>query len=456
MATSNWYTGKMVGSATDTICAVASGQGPAGIAVVRISGSQAFDICDRVLRHSRICKSYKGFSLHRAELTEGGEVVDDVLVSVFHAPRSFTGEDTVEISCHGGYIPAAKTISALLSAGCRTAEPGEFSRRAFFNGKLDLSEAEGISDLINARTDKAYRSARGQSSGHLSRHIRGLRDRLLSVLARIEATIDFPEDVGEIDISACFTELSEVQVELDKLHRSSDRGILLRQGAQVVLVGKPNVGKSSLMNALLHNDRAIVSDIPGTTRDTIEEMIDIGGVAVRLWDTAGLRSTADPVEAIGVERSRLAIESADLVLFVRDASALPIDEDYELNDLVSQDRILEVWNKCDLGEYGKLRVSAANGTGIAELEHAIKVRLLGTESYQSEQSVYLAHVYQKTAVRSAITALKNAKETLNLNLPIDLVSVDLQLGLTALGEITGQTTPEDVISEIFSKFCIGK
>jgi tRNA modification GTPase len=441
----------------DTICAVATPNGVGGIAVIRISGPQSFDISDRVLNHRQPCSNYDGYSLHRARVMDQQETVDDVLVSIFRSPKSFTGEDVVEVACHGGIIPVSRTISLLISAGCRSAEPGEFTRRAYMNGKLDLAQAEAVCDLINAKTEQAYRQAQSQHKGMLSDEVEVIRSLLLGVLARIEASIDFPEDVGELDVPFCSVELIRAQEKIEKLLSSADRGILLRRGAQVVLVGCPNVGKSSLMNLLLQHERAIVSDVPGTTRDTLEETLNLNGIAVRLWDTAGLRSTTDRVEAMGVERSHTAINNADLVVLVIDSSIGLCDEDKELINRIPGGRLLVVWNKSDLNSVGDLRVSARTGVGIRELEEAMTRRLLGDGTTQTEgDHAAVAHVHQRQALERSALSIVNAQQTIADGLPADFLSIDVRGSLSALGELTGQTANDDIINEIFYNFCFGK
>jgi len=424
--------------------------------VIRVSGTAAFALSDRILKQRRSLNKYQGHTIHRAVVIDGDQEVDDVLVSVFHAPNSFTGEDTVEISCHGGRIPVSKTLELLIRVGCRAADPGEFTRRAYFNQKLDLAQAEAVCDLINAQTDQAYRQALAMRNGHLSRVVEESRAILLGVLARIEASIDFPEDVGELDFTICLTDIDAVRKLLNPLIESAHRGILIREGAQVVLAGQPNAGKSSLMNALLRTDRAIVTDVPGTTRDTLEERINIGGIAVRLWDTAGLRNTTDLVESLGVGRSRSAIEFADLVVLVVDSTFGIRPEDSELISQIDSRRLLVVWNKCDLAPHGDLRVSAKDGTGIDALEQAIAHRLFSGGNVSAADTATISHVHQRDAVQRALDSLTNADSTITQGLPADFLSIDIRSALSALGELTGQTATDDIINEIFSKFCIGK
>ena len=337
----------------DTICALATPPGTGGLGVIRLSGPRAFAVADAVTERPKNapCHTYAGHTLHRAHVTDAqGETVDDVLLAVFHGPRSYTGEDVVEISGHGGPVPMRRVLSCLLAGGARLAGPGEFTQRAYLNGKMDLAQAEAVGDAIAAGTEEAHRLARRQGEGRLSAAVLSIRDRLLGVLARIEAGIDFPEDVGELDTEFCATELCEADSEIAALLATADRGILYREGLTLVLAGRPNVGKSSLLNALLRTARAIVTPIPGTTRDVIEETLNLRGIPLRAMDTAGLRETEDEVEKIGVQRTRETITSADFVLLVLDASVGETPEDAALRAMLADRPHLVVWNKWDLVE----------------------------------------------------------------------------------------------------------
>ncbi len=448
----------------DTICALATPSGAGGIGVIRVSGLGAFAIADRVSvrRGQKKCVDYSGHTLHRAEITErDGEVIDDVLLAVFHAPRSYTGEDVVEISAHGGPVPLRRIIARLLESGARLARPGEFTQRAFLNGKMDLAQAEAVGDIIAAQTGAAHRLARRQSAGFLSRAVADMRSVVLGVLARIEASIDFPEDVGELDTELCQREIAEAQTRIETLLATADRGILLREGAKIVLAGRPNVGKSSLLNALLQTDRAIVTPVPGTTRDVIEETLNLRGIPVRLTDTAGLRETSDEVERIGVARTRDSLSDADLVVLILDATAGETPEDTALRTELAQHAPLIVWNKWDLLPLEQafpaegLPVSAAICWNIAPLEEALAERILGGAAPAADGAA-VTHARHKHALESARTRLHDARQTLEADLPADFVSIDIRGALEALGLITGETATEDILAEIFSKFCIGK
>lgn len=457
-------TAKAVFDANDTICALATPPGTGGIGVLRVSGPRAFAVVDRVTwrpNHTP-CHAFAGHTLHRADVVQAnGEVIDDVLLAIFHAPRSYTGEDVVEISAHGGPVPLRQILERLREAGSRMARPGEFTQRAFLNGKLDLAQAEAVGDLIAAQTEQAHRLARRQTDGSLSQAVGDIRDLALGVLARIEASIDFPEEVGELDTDACRMELVDAERLVRRLLATADGGILYREGLKVVLAGRPNVGKSSLLNALLRTDRAIVTPVPGTTRDLLEETLNLRGVLMRLVDTAGLRETSDAVEQIGVARTRAGVADADLILLVLDADVGETAEDAALRVEIAPRPHLIVWNKWDLRPGADVPpegvvVSAATGWNLAALEEAIFTRALGGSPGEAAEGVVVTHTRHQAALQAALTGLIDAQETLRAALPADFVSIPLHGVLESLGQITGETAAEDVIHEIFSRFCIGK
>ncbi len=448
----------------DTICALATPSGTGGIGVIRVSGPEAFAAADRISRGLRrkSCAAYAGHTLHRAEIVHPtGEVIDDVLLAVFHAPRSYTGEDVVEISAHGGLLPLRQILARLLECGARLARPGEFTQRAFLNGKMDLAQAEAVGDIIAAQTEQAHRLARRQSEGRLSRAIYEVRGIILGVLAQIEASIDFPEDVGELDTGLCLRELAQAAGRMETLLATADAGILTREGLKVVLAGRPNVGKSSLLNALLRTNRAIVTPVPGTTRDVIEETFNLHGIPLRAVDTAGLRETTDEVEQIGVARTRESLADADLVLLVMDAQTGETPEDTALCTELAAHSPLIIWNKWDLLPESHLTpengvaVSAATGWNLTALEDAIAERVLGGSIPEAE-GTSVTHARHKHALEAALVHVSSARQTLLAALPADFVSIDVQGALSALGAITGETATEDILAEIFSKFCIGK
>ena len=443
----------------ETICALATPSGTGGLGVIRVSGPTAFAVVDAVSRRPR-CASGTSHTLRRNAILDGdGNVVDDVLLAVFRAPRSYTGEDVVEVSAHGSPLILGQILARLLASGARLARPGEFTQRAFLNGKMDLAQAEAVSDLITAQTAQAQRLARRQTEGRLSRAVAGIRGEVLGVLAQIEATIDFPEEVGELDTALCEHALAEAQTQIADLLATADQGIITREGLSVVLAGRPNVGKSSLLNALLRSNRAIVTSIPGTTRDVLEETLNLHGIALRISDTAGLRDTIDEVERIGVARTQDSIAAADLVLLVLDAAAGETPEDAALRQSLADCPHLVVWNKWDLSAQDALpgdgvAVSALSGWHLDALEAAITRKTLGDAC--GTESTLVTHARHKQALEAASAQIAEAAQSLRSGLPADFASIDLRGALNSLGTITGETATEDVIAEIFSRFCIGK
>ena len=467
----------------DTISAIATPIGEGGIGVIRVSGSNAFAVATEMFRP--VCGvPVHGLPTHTAHygfvhdpISE--EQIDDGVITVFRAPRSYTGEDSVEISCHGGMLPMRRVLEATLRAGARLAEPGEFTKRAFLSGRLDLAQAEAVLDIIRARTDEAMRIASVQFSGVLSTRIRMLREELTGIMAHIEAAIDFPEDIVEADPKEIADAIRDALRHVSELLDTADRGRVLREGIQAVISGRPNVGKSSLMNALVREARAIVTPIPGTTRDTIEECINIRGVPVRTIDTAGVRDTEDEVEKIGVDRARRSIENADLVLAVLDAweDFPPHDQDF-LNSLAGK-KLIVVVNKEDLlreddavalvervsawvsenlgAGITVMKTAAPSNQGILELEDAIADTVLsGPPIGISTGGVIVSNVRHRRALEEAKSSLEQSLTSAESGMPADLVSVDLKAAVESLGGITGETVTEDVIDRIFSDFCIGK
>jgi tRNA modification GTPase len=447
----------------ETICALSTPSGTGGLGVIRVSGPAAFAVVDVISQRSRqaTCASFGGHTLHLAMIVDAeGGLIDDVLLAIFHRPRSYTGEDTVEISAHGSPLILGQILARLLDNGSRLAAPGEFTQRAFLNGKMDLAQAEAVGDLIAAQTQEAQALARQQSNGRLSRAVGSIRGTVLGALARIEASIDFPEEVGELDTAACHQEIQFSQHQITELLVTADTGILYREGLQVVLAGRPNVGKSSLLNALLRTNRAIVTPTPGTTRDVIEETMNLRGIPLRLSDTAGLRDTKDDVERIGVERTRASLANADLVLLVFDATVGETQEEADLRLSLAHRPHIVVWNKWDLysdqdaSTFG-VPISALTGWNLTALEDAIARIALGN-TVSTPESTLITHARHKQALETAQNSLTEAQTTLAAGLPADFVSIDLRSALNALGLITGETASEDVIAEIFRRFCIGK
>jgi tRNA modification GTPase len=401
--------------------------------------------------------------------TTGDEAkLDECVLTYFAGPASYTGEDVVELACHGSNLVLAQVLRALLAAGARLAEPGEFTRRAFLNGRLDLAEAESVIDVIRARTDAALRVATGQLSGRLSREINALRRELIGLLAEIEAAIDFPDDVEPPEDAEVAAVAREVRDEAAALLRTAEAGRLYREGASLVLAGRPNVGKSSLLNALLGEARAIVTDVPGTTRDVIEESLNLRGIPVRAIDTAGLRETSETVEALGVERTRQQIAAADVVVWVLDASEGITDADRALAPELRGRRVVLAANKVDLGhrideraaqellgEPGPLiMLSALTGEGLESLTELLAETLLGGDI--TPESVWVSNVRHQARLQTAVAALDRAIQASEAGFDQAAVALDVKLAAEALGEITGETVTEETITEIFARFCVGK
>lgn len=445
----------------DTIAAIATPLGEGGIGIVRLSGTEARSIAEKL---------FSG-RLHPHQLAYGhirdcytGEVVDEVLVSYMPAPHSYTREDVVEINCHGGPLPLQRVLEQVLRCGARLAHPGEFTLRAFLNGRLDLAQAEAVLHIIQARTAASLRLAVAGLEGNLSNLVKEVRSQLLSLLAYLSARIDFPEDeVEEQDVAG---PLSEALHRIQELLASADAGIIYRQGVRTAIVGRPNVGKSSLLNRLLRRSRAIVSPIPGTTRDTLEEVVNIKGIPFVLVDTAGIGhppQAEDLLESLSVERSRQALEQADLVLLVLDTSQPLTTADQEIIDSLSQKRVLVAANKNDLPRQADLSglywplvpTSALNGEGLGQLEEIMVNLILGGQVCTSDH-LLVSSPRQKQALGKAARHLESALAAVKTDLPEDFISIDLTSAVNALGEITGETVGEELLESIFSQFCVGK
>lgn len=454
----------------DTIAAIATALGEGGIAIIRVSGDKSLQIVDKIFRavNGKDMTSMKPYTMRYGHVVdENNEVIDEVIVSFMKGPKSFTAEDTVEINCHGGVISTNRVLQAVIKAGARLADPGEFTKRAFLNGRIDLSQAEAVMDIISAKTELSMKSAMMQSEGRLSKEIDRLRAEALNVLALIEYAVDFTEDDEEPDetipprVKAGIEGLIN---EVDTLIASADEGKLIREGLNIVIVGKPNVGKSSLMNILLNEKRAIVTDIAGTTRDVIEEYINLDGIPVRIIDTAGIRETEDVVEKIGVERSKEKINQADLVIFMLDTSRELDDEDRDIINYIKDKKYLVLLNKVDLERKidldelkdleNKIEISAKEALGIDRLKDEIK-NLFFSGKIDSE-SLIVTNTRHKQALYRATENLNQGLNGMNRNEFLDLVSIYVTSALKALGEITGAEVEEDVVNKIFAEFCCGK
>lgn len=458
----------------DTIAAIATPLGEGAIGIVRLSGPQALEIAEKVFvgRDAGRLREQGSHRLHYGFVVdpESGEKVDEVLLTVMLAPRTYTREDVVEINCHGGIVPLRRVLELVLRQGARLALPGEFTKRAFLNGRIDLAQAESVLDVIRAKTEAGLRVALSQLAGELSARVRGFQDRILGLLAHVEASIDFPEeDIEELTREEMDREVRQMLGEVGRLLQQARYGKVYREGLRTVIVGRPNVGKSSLLNALLRERRAIVTEIPGTTRDVIEEVVNIAGIPIRLADTAGLRATDDVVEKIGVERSREAVGLADMVLVVLDASTGLVPEDLEVLELVREKKGIVLVNKCDIadGEVVAERVrevaqdkpvlvvSVRTGQGMENLEKAIEEMVLEGRVAASDVPL-VSHVRHRVALERCREHLEEVAEGIKRGENLDLLAIDLRAAWEALGEITGATVTEDIVDRIFQDFCIGK
>lgn len=454
----------------DTIGAISTSIGEGGIAIVRISGDKAKDVVEKIFqaKNGQSIKDMKSYTMKYGYIIdENNNHIDEVIVSFMKGPRSFTAEDTIEINCHGGVVATNKVLEQVIKQGVRIAEPGEFTKRAFLNGRIDLSQAEAVIDIINAKTDLSMKSALMQSEGLISKEIRVLREKLLSTIAHIEATVDYPEDdLEEVTSEMAIRDLDIIRKEIKGFIETAEEGKILREGLSTVIVGKPNVGKSSLLNALTKENRAIVTDIPGTTRDVIEEYINISGIPIKIIDTAGIRETDDVVEKIGVERSRAKINDADLIILILDSSNELTEEDKEIINHISNKKYMILLNKSDLNSKitqkdleninctNIYNISAKTGEGIDEVRTAIKDMFFKGEI--STNNVIITNTRHKEALLRAYECIESAINTLNYTFAIDLASIDIRNAWTFLGEITGDSLEENIIDKIFKDFCLGK
>lgn len=459
---------------TETIAAIATGMTNSGIGIVRISGEESFPIIDRIYRSKNGTKKISesaSHTVHYGYICDGEKVIDEVMVLILKSPNTYTTEDTVEIDCHGGALVLKRVLETVLKYGARPAEPGEFTKRAFLNGRIDLSQAESVIDVINAQNDFALESSIHQLQGTVKEKIRQIRGAILHEIAFIESALDDPEHISIDGYGERLTrQLELLSSQIRELLLSSENGELLKEGINTVIVGKPNVGKSSLMNALTGKDRAIVTEVAGTTRDLLEEQINLNGITLNVTDTAGIHDTEDTVEKIGVEKARASLNRADLVIYVADVSA-PLDQDDKrIFDFLKEKKVIVLLNKSDLqqalseeeicsltGEnnYPVLSVSAKEGDGIKELEQVIrKMFFQGEISYNNE--ILITNVRQKSALEQALESLDMVRQSVQDQMPEDFYSIDLVNACDALGKITGESVGEDLVNEIFSKFCMGK
>jgi tRNA modification GTPase len=457
----------------DTIAAIATAPGEAGIGIVRMSGKDSVYIVGKIFKSkkSRDLREIRWGQLIYGHIVnpENQQKIDEVLISIMKSPNSYTQEDVVEINCHGGVVAVRNILELVLSQGARMAQPGEFTKRAFLNGRIDLSQAEAVMDIISAKTDKGFDVALEQLEGSLSSKINTIRHRLLEMIAHIEASIDFPEDDIEDVTNGRLLEISqEIRQDLTGILETADHGKILREGLKTAIIGKPNVGKSSLLNALVKESRAIVTDVPGTTRDIIEEYINIKGVPLRIIDTAGIRETDDIVEKIGVERTKNALQEADFIMMMLDASSPLTAEDVEILHKVKDKKAIVIINKTDLPSqidedrilhYVRdkqiIKVSIKEAIGIEQIESALWDIAFSGE-IKTKEGVMITNVRHKDALKRALHHINQALETIEQSLPVDCIAVDVKECWSILGEVTGDTLDEDIIDQIFKNFCIGK
>ncbi|MFH1238485.1 MAG: tRNA uridine-5-carboxymethylaminomethyl(34) synthesis GTPase MnmE [bacterium] len=477
----------------DTIAAISTPPGVGGIGVIRLSGKKAIGLVEGIFKSrdkqklskipshtvhfGHIIDQLPGQKISARRKKSGQPVVDDVLITVMRAPHSYTGEDVVEISCHGGPVILEKILSLVLANGAKPASGGEFTKRAFLNGRLDLIQAEAVSDMINAKTEASLKIAIGQLHGHLSSTVNKIRDKLVDILASLEAVLDYPEEeVPAFPPKDIIKNIDEVSSLVAKLISTAQSGKIFREGLKLVIVGKPNTGKSTLLNTLLQEDKAIVTPIAGTTRDVIEDWLNIDGVPLKIMDTAGLKNTRHEIEKLGIERTKKAIETADLILLVLDLSSPLTKEDEYIAELITGKKYIVVANKSDLPSavkerdikkifsapsgnkpagYSLVKISALQGSGIHQLNHLIYKAATGGQA-DYPPSVLVTNVRHKEALRRAVEALAEAKKACKNKASYEFVALDLREALKAIGEINGQVANEEILEQIFSKFCIGK
>lgn len=454
-----------------TIASISTAPGIGGIGIIRMSGEKSFEILGKIFQAKipQKIENIKGYTMKYGHIIDNNETIDEVLVSYFKAPKSYTAENMCEINSHGGNVIVKKILELCLKNGAELAEPGEFTKRAFLNGRIDLAQAESVIDVINAKSDKEAKSGIKQLEGFFSKEIKNIKQEILDVLVNIEVTIDYPEyDTPDVQENEMRNMLESVGKKLEKLEKSFDNGKIIKDGIKTAIIGKPNAGKSSLLNAILKEDRAIVTDIAGTTRDTIEEFVTINGIPLKLVDTAGIRSASDEVEKIGIEKSIKQAEESDLIIAIFDSSKELTKEDIEILNLIKNKKSIILLNKADLKSVltenderiksvskNIIKISALNKTGIDLLYKKIS-EMFNLNEINLDNDLLITNVRHKNIITKAIENVKKAIEALNMNMPIDIITIYIKDILEDLGEITGEVVTEDIINEIFSKFCLGK
>ena len=455
----------------DTIAAISTPHGNGGIGIIRISGEKAFNIAEGIFKGRKKIDEMKTHTINYGKIVNSmtGETLDEVLLSKMSKPNTFTREDIVEINCHGGTVVLKNILEIILKNGARLAEPGEFTKRAFLNGRMDLSQAEAVIDLINAKTNESSKAAVDQLEGKLSLKLKEARSKLIGLLAHIEVTVDYPEnDIEEITGQKIYSEIKDIKEKLKNIIKGFEKGRIIREGINAVIVGRPNVGKSSLLNELTGKSRAIVTDIPGTTRDIIEDYINLNGVPVRIIDTAGIRETEDVVEKIGVEKTHRELNSADLIIMMVDVHQGISKEDLEIIEKIEDKKTIIILNKIDLvndenlaeiedkiGDKKIIRMSLKEDIGTVELGNSI-VELFVKGEVNINSEVLITNVRHKNLIDKAIESIDYAIGAHESGMPLDLITIDIVNSAQYLGEITGESVSEDVMIEIFSRFCLGK
>lgn len=456
----------------DTITSISTPMGEGAIGIVRLSGPQAVEIADKLYKGKHLLNDVPSHTINYGHIIdpESKEVVEEVMVSVLRAPKTFTREDIIEINCHGGILTINRVLELTMTYGARLAEPGEFTKRAFLNGRIDLSQAEAVMDFIRSKTDRASKVAMNQIEGRLSDLIKKQRQSILEILAQVEVNIDYPEydDVEDATTEFLLEQSKEIKQEINRLLDTGAQGKIMREGLSTVIVGKPNVGKSSMLNNLIQDNKAIVTEVAGTTRDVLEEYVNVRGVPLRLVDTAGIRETEDIVEKIGVERSRKALSQADLILFVLNNNEALTQEDYTLYEVVKNEDVIVIVNKMDLeqnidinevkdmiGDTPLIQTSMLKQEGIDELEIQIRDLFFGGE-VQNQDMTYVSNSRHISLLKQARQTIQDAIDAAESGVPMDMVQIDLTRTWEILGEIIGETASDEIIDQLFSQFCLGK
>lgn len=453
----------------ETIAAISTATGNGGIGIIRMSGKECFNILEKIFRPIKRSENISGYTIKYGHIMDGDNIVDEVLVSYFKAPKSYTTENMCEINSHGGFIVERRILELCLKNGAELAEPGEFTKRAFLNGRIDLVQAESIIDLINSKSEKEAKASISQLEGNLSKNINSIKSELLDLMADVEASIDYPEyDIEEVTNKKILQALDKVESYLKKLNKTFKNGKILREGIKTAIIGKPNAGKSSLLNTILNEERAIVSETKGTTRDTIEEYVTIEGITLKLIDTAGIRETNDEIEKIGVEKSKKLINEAELVIAIFDGTKDLSEEDYEILNLIESKNAIILLNKMDIKDFeldkndtikksGKeiIKISARNGDNIDILYRSI-ANMYKINDIELDNGEIVTNIRHKNQIDESLKSIEKTRETVYNNMPVDIIEIYLKQILSDLGKITGDDISEDIINEIFSKFCLGK